>query len=543
MNEVYEPKKHEISIGIAIIKQVVQNRAHPLDIIREALSNSCAKEVKASYFKIIIFYDGTYGWSFIFEDDGIGMNYTGEKEPEKQGRLDRFLNLAYSGVAGIQADEFGFKGLGSKLMYLCKKLEIETKTSDGEAYKVEVHDAIGKLLKKEKPEMPKPLIYKVPSEALNFPHGTIIRVYGYDGGIKYPEYEDAEKLKKYLFFRTLVGYTKTERLRNGFPKIIIKTPAIPDGEELKIGFPWIKKEGNHVEGQKIGVIYPPIEVKKEDKKGNKVKMVLKGGYALKTSEFGMSDYGTLDSKGVGITYAWKGIPYFNLDFNRYKPQGFELYYKFCRFVVECDDVETDIARSRIVSDGVKEPLFTAGLREVFRKIMETSDYKEWVKYRRALKKKELAETLNHRKEQLMKRDRWIFYNRELLHKEPENEQDVRALLWKLEALKALPFYYFKTLEHTAQKGIDVIAEYQEKEHSEKKLFQAIEVEFILEHYHDHDHVPEQTSLIIAWDSKKKERLTKVEGEYRYVWEYSGVNLNVLLLKYIPGIEIKHRWKE
>jgi len=143
----------------------------------------------------------------------------------------------------------------------------------------------------------------------------------------------------------------------------------------------------------------------------------------------------------------------------------------------------------------------------------------------------------------MKKDRWIFYKGELLHKEPENEQDVRALLWKLETLKALPFYYFKTLEHTAQKGIDIIAEYQEKEHSEKKLFQAIEVEHILENYSDHDHVPEQTSLIIAWDSRNKEKLIKVEGDYRYVWEYSGNNLNVILLKYLPSIEIKGRWKK
>ncbi len=93
MVEIREGIKHEISLGIALIKQIVQNRGHPLDIIREALSNSCAREVKASFFKITIFYDGMYGWSFIFEDDGIGMDYTGEKEPEKQGRLDRFLEV------------------------------------------------------------------------------------------------------------------------------------------------------------------------------------------------------------------------------------------------------------------------------------------------------------------------------------------------------------------------------------------------------------------------------------------------------------------
>jgi len=538
---VYEPTEHEIKIGIGIIKQIIQNRGHPLDIIREALSNSCSREVGASYFKITIFYDGTYGWSFIFEDDGIGMNYTGEKDAEKQGRLDKFLNLAYSGVAGIRSDEFGYKGLGSKLMYLSRKLEIETKTKDGECYKVEVHDPMGKLLRKSKPELPKPLIYKLPPDTLSFPSGTIIRVYGYDGGKKYPEYEDVEKLKKYLYFRTLVGYTRPERVKEGFPKIIIKTPAIPDGMELKIGFPWIRKEGDHVEGQKIGVIDPPIKVVKEDNRGNKVTVILKGGYALKTSEFGMSDYGILQSLGVGLTYAWRGIPLFNLDFNRYRPPGFELYYKFCRFVVECDDIETDIARSRVASDGIKEPLFTAALREAFRKIMETDDYKEWVKYRRELKKKDLAKTLNQRKQELLKPDqRWVFYKGELIHKEPDNENDVRALLWKLEALKALPFYYFKTLEHTAQKGIDIIAEYQEKEYSERKLYQAVEVEYILEHYSYHEHVPEQTSLIIAWDSKNREKLTKVEGEWRYVWDYMGNNLNVILLKYLPGIEVKRK---
>ncbi len=81
----------------------------------------------------------------------------------------------------------------------------------------------------------------------------------------------------------------------------------------------------------------------------------------------MSDYGIMESKGLGLTYVWRGIPYFNLDLNHYKPQGFELYYKFCRFVVECDEIETDIARSRIVSDGVKEPLFTSALREALEK--------------------------------------------------------------------------------------------------------------------------------------------------------------------------------
>ncbi len=115
-------------------------------------------------------------------------------------------------------------------------------------------------------------------------------------------------------------------------------------------------------------------------------------------------------------------------------------------------METDIARSRIVADGVKEPLFTAALREVFRKVMETEDYREWVKYRRYLRKKELGTTLNQRKEELRKKEqRWVYFKGKLLHKEPSSEHDVRALLWKLEGMNALPFYNFRTLEHTAQK--------------------------------------------------------------------------------------------
>lgn len=441
MAEVHEPSKHKPIIGVGIFKQVVQNRAHALDIIREALSNSCAKEIEASYFKISIFYDGTYGWSFIFEDNGIGMDYTGEVVPEKQGRLDRFLNLAYGAVAGLESDEFGFKGLGSKLMYLSKKLEIDTKTKSGESYKVIIDDPMGKLLK-EKPELPESHIYKKAPVSLD--HGTIIRVYGYDGGIKYSEYENFDQLLKYFYYRTLVGYTRPERLREGFPKIIVRAPSIMDEEELSIGFLWIKKEGDHVEGQKIGVINPPIMITKDNKKGIKVSLTLKGGYALKTGEFGMVDYGILESKGLGLTYAWKGIPYFNIDFNRYKPHGCDLYYKFCRFIVECDDVETNIARSQIITDGIREPLFLEALREAFRKVMDTDDYKEWVRYIRELRRKDLGETLNQRKDKLLQRDqKWVYYEGDLIHKEPEYEPDVRAILWKLEALKAMLFFTLK----------------------------------------------------------------------------------------------------
>ncbi len=107
-------------------------------------------------------------------------------------------------------------------------------------------------------------------------------------------------------------------------------------------------------------------------------------------------------------------------------------------------------------------------------------------------------------------------------------------------LKAFPFHYFKTLEHTAQKGIDIIAECQENEYSEIKLYQAVEIEYILENYMNHDHAPKQTSLIIACDSKKLNKLDKIEGNWKYVWNYKGYRILVILLKHLPKIELKKK---
>ncbi len=538
MQDIYKPAKNEISLGIGVIKQIIKNRSHPLDIIREALSNSCSREINASYFKISIFYDANYGWSMIFEDDGIGMEYTGSKEPEKQGRLDRFLNLAYTGVTGHEADEFGLQGLGSKMMYLCRKLDIETKTKGGPSFKVVVNEPYDKLIKNKTPVSPKPVLFK--NIPVSFNNGTVIRVYGYDGGKKYQEYEDPERLKNYLFFRTLIGYTNPKRLIDGFPRITINTPSIHE-EEITVGFPWIKKDGAHTEEQKIGTIADPIVVTRRNKKGDEVTITLKGGYALDPAEYNMYDEGILQSKGVGLVYSSRGIPYFNLDFNLYKPQGFGLIYKSCRFVVECDDVETDIAISCIVPDKVKEPLFTAALKEGFKKIIETDDYKEWVKYHREKEKKVLSGTLNQRREKLLRKDQlWVYYKDNLLYKEPENENDVHVLLWKLEGMDAIPFHYFITLEYSAQSEIDIIAEYQEKDLLERKKFTAVDVEYILEDYISHSRTPEQASLIIAWDAKNKNELTRTSESWRYIWEYLGIKLEVMLLKYIPFLEVKSR---
>lgn len=119
-------KVHEISL----VRQSIENRKHHLDMVREQISNMCAKEVAAKNISIYYYVDPEYGATFIFEDDGCGMNYTGDlKNP---GRLDRFINLGFSEIVGFKGDEFSWKGLGSKLAFNRRHLEIETWTRDGE---------------------------------------------------------------------------------------------------------------------------------------------------------------------------------------------------------------------------------------------------------------------------------------------------------------------------------------------------------------------------------------------------------------------------
>ena len=70
---------------VALMKQLIKERSHPLSLLRELISNSGAKEVGATEIKIKYTVDEE-GHIFEVIDNGCGMNYTGEKM--LPGRLD-----------------------------------------------------------------------------------------------------------------------------------------------------------------------------------------------------------------------------------------------------------------------------------------------------------------------------------------------------------------------------------------------------------------------------------------------------------------------
>jgi hypothetical protein len=160
---------------ISIMKQLIQERAHPLDLLRELLSNAGAKEVNATEI-LITYYVNKDGHVFEVSDNGCGMNYTGDRNIP--GRLDRFLGLGLSAIVGHTADEFSWKGLGSKLAYQSKKVEIETYVANSpEVYKAEINDPWGTI---ERKAIPKARIYRFPPENGRQP-GTTVKVFGQIG--------------------------------------------------------------------------------------------------------------------------------------------------------------------------------------------------------------------------------------------------------------------------------------------------------------------------------------------------------------------------
>jgi hypothetical protein len=110
---------------------------------------------------------------------------------------------------------------------------------------------------------------------------------------------------------------------------------------------------------------------------------------------------------------------------------------------------------------------------------------------------------------------WVVFERGandiiMLMREPQNETEVNALIWKLEALGALPFQTFTTLAYIgAAKGPDLLANFQEDKASEPFRAAIIEVENNFYNYKTHGHTPSQYPKVICWDIPAGGRKAKI----------------------------------
>jgi hypothetical protein len=510
-----------------LVCQVIESSRNPLDVIREQLSNCCAKEVEASDVRVIFYDDPTYRASFIIQDNGCGMDLT--NDPKKPGRLDKFLDVAVSAHAGVRTDEFGYKGLGAKLAMNCARLEIRTRSKDtGKSYFVYVDDPIKDLRNNLPPQ------YKVVEGGGPTNAGTEVKIFGYSGGVTTNLFK-FDRIRKYLFFNTLVGHTNERTM----PKITLRTP---EKEEVLItGFPFLVNpdEANW----KTYVIQDPIIVDKKGKNDERIRVILKGGFTLETGDEKITSGYTLSGDRAGLFLSIKGIPYVRLDLNQFRSSFSTLQYKFCRFVTECDDLSNhmDFARG-YYRENETTLLFESALRDCFDKLAEHQGYKTFLKERERDRTIRQRESLDARKQALQSSGQKFVYLKtddRRIHRVPDNEKDTLALLWKLEALRALPFDFFETLEHTNLEGIDVLANVRAEKDGQTQYFVPIEVEDIFEEYIPHGHNPKQTAMIICWEIEDPEVLEKSEDKrYLFFFKLGDERIPVYEIRSLPSIDIK-----
>jgi hypothetical protein len=523
---------------VSVFKQLIKERVHQLDLVRELLSNAGAIEVGASRIDISYTKDKE-GHIFEILDNGCGMNYTGNVQIP--GRLDKFLGLGLSGIVGFTPDEFSWKGLGSKLSFQSRRVELETCSGESHPfYDVRINEPWDTI---NNNNVPKPRINEHPSEGL----GTKIRVVGHPPHRLESPFTFQE-IKTFLQHRTFAGYTKK---RNDEPSIYLS--VLGQTEQISFGFPEFKgidfDDFAH-DGLRLDADSGTLFINMGPRSAKSMRVFVKGFITWDASKYDLSG-GNLNT---GLILSVKGIPYFNLDMEAFGVTTIRTARpgenKTC-MVVECDAIqdEMNISRSGLV-DSPKSLELKQIVAEIFQRIESSEDY---LTFRRLPEKNKFAkqsDILAEEKRRISERDQnWVVLERGshdpvVSIREPQNEQEVNALIWKLEALRALPFERFDTLAYIgASKGPDLLANYQEEKGSEPQLATVIEIENNFYNYKSHGHTPSQYPKVICWDipgSGRKVKLNKTQKKYKYTYNADDFQVHIFVLKQMDGIKILSR---
>lgn len=183
--EKFKPQVKDVSM----FKEIAQNMVNPMELLREAISNSHDAEAKAIS---IIVYRNTVG-KFLIEihDDGKGLN---------KADIHRFFNLGDSNKCRLGIGE---KGLGTKTYFKSDKIMLQTQTRNNEAYRATMERPWDLLCNNSLPEYEIETIMPQTGKG-----GTCIAIEGYM--IDNPEkYFNFEIIKDYILWFTAAGSFKT----------------------------------------------------------------------------------------------------------------------------------------------------------------------------------------------------------------------------------------------------------------------------------------------------------------------------------------------
>ncbi|MBD7913940.1 ATP-binding protein [Clostridium sp. Sa3CUN1] len=182
--EVYRPLVKDISL----FQEIVKNLIDPLEVTREAISNSVDAEAKNINIEIYRDLDGVFCISFT--DDGCGMN---------KNELESFFNL---GDSRKDKRNIGEKGLGTKIFFKSRKITVITQKNNSKRLIAEMKEPWFFLINNEIPT------YTIETEdSIIGKDGTKIIIEGYL--VDNPEkYYNLETIKDYILWFTAGGSFK-----------------------------------------------------------------------------------------------------------------------------------------------------------------------------------------------------------------------------------------------------------------------------------------------------------------------------------------------
>lgn len=182
--EVYRPLVKDISL----FQEIVKNLIDPLEVSREAISNSVDAEAKNINIEIYRDLDGVF--CIAFTDDGCGMN---------KNELESFFNL---GDSRKDKRNIGEKGLGTKIFFKSRKITVITQKNNSKRLVAEMKEPWFFLINNEIPT------YTIETEdSIIGKDGTKIIIEGYL--VDNPEkYYNLETIKDYILWFTAGGSFK-----------------------------------------------------------------------------------------------------------------------------------------------------------------------------------------------------------------------------------------------------------------------------------------------------------------------------------------------
>ena len=516
---------------VAIFKNLIKERQHPLDLVRELLSNAGARQVGATRLEVSYTKD-KQGHVFEVSDDGCGMDFCTDEN--NIGRLNRFLGLGLSSIVGEQADEFSCKGLGSKLSYQSRRVVLETRCEGEPLYEVRINEPWESL---NSNIIPRPRIteHKDP----DCPTGTRIKVLGHPPH-RQEEPFTLEEIRRFLLHRTFVGFT---RPRTNPPRVLLS--VMGQMERLEFGFPefhgvefpqWLaldlEREALLVN---MSLVRPPL-----------MSVSLKGIITWNPEPFGLKE-GELNT---GLILSSRGIPFFELPLEGFGAQRLAKSSpgstRVC-LVADCDQVysEMNISRSALVDSAITLE-FRKMLAQLFEHLLASEEYRQFrqvrQKSRRAARVASIAQD-----RRLIRSDeqRWVVLERPgspptILMREPRNDTEVIAMLGKLESLGALPFQRFQTVAHPGPAATpDLFVHFQEESTAPAGIAM-FEAENLFYSYKRRDDLLADHPSVICWDVPargRRVRLNKTKKKYKFTVEADDRQVPVYVMKLMDGLQV------